>query len=87
VRLDVPNHHVDAITPKCVRVLDHRVGLADSRCGANVDAETGALVCLDLGEHLFAGGSASILHGFILARRISTEAALYELFMVFWRTV
>ena len=87
VRLDVPNDDVDAVTPKCVRVLDHRVGLADARCGADVDAETGSLIRLDLGEHLFASRSASILHGFILARRISSQAALYELFMVFWRTV
>ena len=87
VRLDVPHDDVNAITPKCMGILDHRVSLADPRGGADVDAEPGALIRLDLGEYLFAGWSASVLHGFILARRLSSDGALYELFMLFWPTV
>ena len=77
VRLDESDDDVDAIAPKRVCVLDHRVGLADAGRGADVDAEPGALLCLQLGEHLLAGRATSLLHGFIVARGIgSTPSSL-----------
>ena len=45
-------------TAERVRVFDHRIGLADARRGADVDAQAGMLLGLQLRQHLFTGGSA-----------------------------
>ena len=43
VGLDEPDDDVDALAAEGVRVLEHRVGLADARRGADVDAQPRAL--------------------------------------------
>ena len=57
VGLDESDHDVDAFAPERVRVFDHRVGLADARRGADVDAETGTLIVLQLRQRLLARGA------------------------------
>ena len=45
-----------------VHEIDHRIGLADTRCGADVDPEAGPLFGLQLGQHLLAGGASPLGH-------------------------
>ena len=58
VALHEADHDVDAFATERVRVLDHRIGLADARRGADVDPQSGALLRLQLRQHLFTGRAA-----------------------------
>jgi len=83
VRLDEPDHDVDAFALKPLRVLDHRVGLADARRGADVDAQAGALGGLQLREHLIARRPCLLRHRSIVTCSPDWQLRLYELFMAF----
>jgi hypothetical protein len=66
-----------------VRVLDHRVGLADAGRRSDVDAQPDLLCRLQLREHLIGCGSAFVEHGSMLAGPSTYGGRLYELFMAF----
>ena len=83
VRLDEADDDVHALASKCVRVLEHRVGLADARRGADVDPQSRALLGVDLREHLFGRSGDSFGHRLMLARDRRPADVLYGLFMTF----
>jgi hypothetical protein len=83
VRLDEADYDIDSFALEHVRVFDHRVGLADSWCRADVDAEPRADGVLQRCQHLFAVPTRGFGHIGILARAFGARAALYELFMAF----
>ena len=66
VGLDEPHDDIDALAPERMRILQHRIGLADAWRGSDVDAEASALIGLELGEQLFAAGSGSLRHHVML---------------------
>ncbi len=65
VRLDVADHHVDALRLQRVRLLQHRVGLADAGGGAEEDLQPAApglrLLALHPREQRVRIGRASVL--------------------------
>jgi hypothetical protein len=58
VALDEADDDVDALAAEGVRILDHRVRLADARRRADIDAQPRALQRLNLRRPLLAGGRA-----------------------------
>ncbi len=50
IRLDEAGDHIDAARLERVCFLEHRVGLADTRRGADVDAQPGAILLLQAFE-------------------------------------
>ena len=50
VRFDEADHHVEALPLQLVRVLEHLVGLAHARRGADVHAQPRAALFLGAGE-------------------------------------
>ena len=60
VGLDHADHHVDALPAALLRRLEHRVGLADARIGAEEDLEPAAPFLPGLLEQRFGGGPALV---------------------------
>ena len=85
VRLDKPNDNVDAIALEVRARPRSSSRSCRRRRGADVNAETGALLRLDLGEHLFAGRTASRFHGTILDRQARRSRGSLRTLYVFRR--
>jgi hypothetical protein len=85
VRFHEPHHDVYAVAAQRVRVLDHRVGLAHARRGADVDPQAGPLFCLELRQRLVAGGPGLVGHAPIVTWCPARSWRLYQLFMPFCR--
>src|SRR5262249_17254423 len=62
VRLDEADDDVHAFAAEGVRILQHRVGLADPRGRADVNAQTRAFSVLNPSEHLLAARSNLLVH-------------------------
>jgi hypothetical protein len=62
IDFDEADHDIHTFSFERVRVFEHRIGLPHARCSADVDAETGALLGLQLREYLLTGEAASVCH-------------------------
>ena len=84
VRLDVADHHIDALPPQPVSLLEHVVGLADARREAQVDLQPPPLLPADQVQEKFRLGVQFVsrhaycfaMPGCLVLAALSTAAAV-----------
>ena len=62
VGLDEPDDDVNALAAEGVRILEHRIGLADARRGADINAQPCTIGALDPRQQLLTGGTCGLVH-------------------------